>query len=224
MRGRRTKDSCRSRLSIISCCWIGRGGNSRGQARGDSRSPGPNRGQAGDQSIELGGHRAQFRSTLQAGGGATELADRCRGAALTALVPGQGRGSNRLCVGRRLDARRSTDISIRLSLEECCLARDPSRDAVSTAQLFKFSRQLITHTRRLSRSGALGPLRASERNGASLADRSDQRVYGCRASQQFMGSGFGLPHQPVYGCRASVADRSDQRVYGCRASGLPHGT
>ena len=27
MRGRRTKDSCRSRLSTISCCWIGRGGN-----------------------------------------------------------------------------------------------------------------------------------------------------------------------------------------------------
>ena len=39
-----------------------------------------------------------------------------------------------LCVVRRLDAHRSTDIFIRPPLEECCLALDPSRDAVSTAR------------------------------------------------------------------------------------------
>ena len=79
-------------------------GTSRGQARGDSGSPGPHRGQAGDQSIELGGNGARLRSTIQTGGGATELARRCRGAPLAALVPGQGGGSNRLCVGHWLDA------------------------------------------------------------------------------------------------------------------------
>ena len=78
-------------------------GTSSGQARGDSGSPGPNRGQAGDQSIELGGNCARLRSTLQAGGGATELARRCRSTPLAALVPGQGGGSNRLCVGHWLD-------------------------------------------------------------------------------------------------------------------------
>ena len=44
------------------------------------------------------------RFQIQAGGGATELARRCRSAALPALVPGQGGCSNRLCVGHRLDA------------------------------------------------------------------------------------------------------------------------
>jgi hypothetical protein len=62
-------------------------GTSRGQARGDSRSPGPNRGQAGDQSIELGGNGTRPRPTLQAGGRATDLTCRCRGATLAALVP-----------------------------------------------------------------------------------------------------------------------------------------
>ncbi len=67
--------------------WAGRfkaagldgAGTSRGQARGDSRSPGPNRGQVGAQSIELGGNGARLRPIIQAGGGSTELARRCRG-------------------------------------------------------------------------------------------------------------------------------------------------
>ena len=41
---------------------------------------------------------------VQAGGGPIELARRCRGAPLAPLVPGQGGGSNRLCVGHWLDA------------------------------------------------------------------------------------------------------------------------
>ena len=92
--------------------WAGRfkaarldgAGTSRGQARGDSGSPGPNRGQVGAQSIELGGDCARLRPTVQAGGGATELARRCCDAPLTALVPGHGCGSNRLCVVHWLDA------------------------------------------------------------------------------------------------------------------------
>jgi hypothetical protein len=92
--------------------WAGRfkaagldgAGTARGQARGDSGSPGPHRGQAGDQSIELGGNCAWLRSTIQAGGGANGLARRCRSSPLAALVPGQGGGSNRLCVGDLLDA------------------------------------------------------------------------------------------------------------------------
>ncbi len=81
-------------------------GSSRGQARGDSGSPGPNHEQVGAQSIEPGGNCARLRPTVQAGGGATELARRCGGAPLAALVPGQGGGSNRLCVGHWLDADR----------------------------------------------------------------------------------------------------------------------
>ena len=54
------------------------------------------------QSMELGGNGARLRSTVQAGGGAIELACRCRGTLLEALVPGQGGGSNGLSVGRRL--------------------------------------------------------------------------------------------------------------------------
>ena len=81
-------------------------GTPRGLARGDSGSPGPDRGAAGAQSIELGGNRARLRSTVQAGGGAIELARRCRGAPLAALVPGQGGGSKRLCIGRWLDTER----------------------------------------------------------------------------------------------------------------------
>jgi hypothetical protein len=54
--------------------------------------------------IELGGNRARLRSTVQAGGGAIELARRCRSALFAALVPGQGSGSNRLCVGHWFDA------------------------------------------------------------------------------------------------------------------------
>jgi hypothetical protein len=76
----------------------------RGQTRGDSGPPGADHGAAGAQSIELGGNRARLRSTVQAGGRAIELARRCRGAPLAALVPGQGSGSNRLCVGHWLDA------------------------------------------------------------------------------------------------------------------------
>jgi hypothetical protein len=41
---------------------------------------------------------------VQAGGGAIELARRCRSSLLAALVSGQGSGSNRFCVGHRLDA------------------------------------------------------------------------------------------------------------------------
>jgi hypothetical protein len=74
-------------------------GTSRGQERGNPGSPGPNRGQAGAQSIELSGNCARVRPTIQAGGGATELARRCGSALVVALVPGQGGGSNRLCVG-----------------------------------------------------------------------------------------------------------------------------
>ena len=69
----------------------------------DSGSPGPDRGAAGAQSIELGGNRARLRSTIQAGGGPIELTRRCRGTPLAALVPGQGGRSNRLCVGHWLD-------------------------------------------------------------------------------------------------------------------------
>jgi hypothetical protein len=68
-----------------------------------SGSPGPDRGAAGAQSIELGGNRARLRSTIQAGGGPIELTRRCRGTPLAALVPGQGGRSNRLCVGHWLD-------------------------------------------------------------------------------------------------------------------------
>src|ERR1017187_5587455 len=60
-----------------------------------------------------------FRSlTIQAGGGPIELARRCRGTPLAALVPGQGGRSNRLCVGHWLDTEPETDISMTLSLEE----------------------------------------------------------------------------------------------------------
>jgi hypothetical protein len=41
---------------------------------------------------------------IQASGGTTELARRCRSVPFAALVPGQGGGSNRLCVGHWLDA------------------------------------------------------------------------------------------------------------------------
>jgi hypothetical protein len=85
--------------------WAGRfkaaglygAGTSRGQARGDSGSHGPNRGGAGDQSIEWGGNCARLRPTVQAGGEATELASRCCGAPLAALVPGKGGGSGLCC-------------------------------------------------------------------------------------------------------------------------------
>jgi hypothetical protein len=79
-------------------------GTPRGQARGDSGAPGPDRGAAGAQSIELGGNGARIRSAVQAGGRAIELARRCRGALLAALVSGQGGGPNGLSVGQRLDA------------------------------------------------------------------------------------------------------------------------
>jgi hypothetical protein len=54
--------------------------------------------------FELGGNRARVRSTIQAGGGAIELARRCRGAPFAAPVPRQGGGSNHLCVTHWLDA------------------------------------------------------------------------------------------------------------------------
>ncbi len=76
----------------------------RGQARGDSGAPGPDRGAAGTQSIELGGNGARIRSAVQAGGRATEPARRYRGALLAALVSGQGGGPDGLSVGQRLDA------------------------------------------------------------------------------------------------------------------------
>jgi hypothetical protein len=47
---------------------------------------------------------ARLRSTVQAGGGAIELARRCRSAPFAALVPAQGGGSNGLCEAHWLDA------------------------------------------------------------------------------------------------------------------------
>ena len=79
-------------------------GTPRGQARGDSGAPGPDRGAAGAQSIELGGNGARIRSAVQAGGRAIEFVRRCRGALLAALVSGQGCGPNGLSVGQWLDA------------------------------------------------------------------------------------------------------------------------
>ncbi len=84
--------------------WTGR------ELRADKRGAipehlaGPDRGAAGAQSIELGGNGARIRSAVQAGGRAIELARRCRGALLAALVSGQGGGPNGLSVGQRLDA------------------------------------------------------------------------------------------------------------------------
>jgi len=69
-----------------------------------SLETGPNPGSAGAESIELGGNGARLRSSVQAGGGPIELARRCRSALLAVLVPGQGGGSSRLCVGHLLDA------------------------------------------------------------------------------------------------------------------------
>jgi hypothetical protein len=69
---------------------------------GYSRAPGLNRGAAASQSIELGGNGAWLRSAIQAGGGEVELACRCRGTLLEALVPGQGGGPNGLSVVPRL--------------------------------------------------------------------------------------------------------------------------
>ena len=65
-----------------------------------------------------------------------------------ALVPGQGGGSSRLCIGHQLDIEPSKDTSIRLPLEESDrLARSthclvPSRQGEPS----NFSRQMITHT------------------------------------------------------------------------------
>ena len=87
--GHLTRDSCRFRSSTMSCCWIGRGGNSARTSVGRFRTSGPNHGAAGTQSIELGGNRARLRSTIQAGGGAIEFAHRCSGTPLAALVPGK---------------------------------------------------------------------------------------------------------------------------------------
>ena len=61
--------------------------------------------------IELGGNGARLRSAVQAGGGAIELACRCRGTLLEALVPGQGGGPNGLSVGRRLSTPRRQQTS-----------------------------------------------------------------------------------------------------------------
>ena len=93
-------------------------GTPRGQARGDSRSTGPDHGAAGAQSIELGGNCARLRSIVQASGGAIRLARRCRRSPLAALVPGQGGGSSRICIGHQLDIGPSKDTSIRLPLKE----------------------------------------------------------------------------------------------------------
>jgi hypothetical protein len=71
---------------------------------------------AGAQSIELGDNRARLRSTVQAGGGPIELARRCRSAPLAALVSGQGGGSDGLYLDHGHAARRSTRISMTLSL------------------------------------------------------------------------------------------------------------
>jgi hypothetical protein len=128
-------------------------GTSREQTRGDSGSPGPHRGQAGAQSIELGGNCARLRPTIQAGGWATELARRWRSTPLAALVPGQGCGSNRICVGHSR-RRAATGISITLSLKgrghlarsTCCPA--PSRHR--QGERFDVSRQVIAQTRRSS--------------------------------------------------------------------------
>jgi hypothetical protein len=127
-------------------------GTPRRKARGDSGAPGPNRGPAGAQSIELDGNGARLRSTLQAGGGAIEFARRCCRAPLAALVPGQGGGSSRLYVGHWLETEPQTDISISFSLEErgrlARLTRCPAPCRADEA--FYISRQAVTHTRRSS--------------------------------------------------------------------------
>ena len=58
----------------------------------------------------MSNHRSNWVETVRGFGrlfkqaaGAIELARRCRGTPLAALVPGQGGGSNRLCVGHWLD-------------------------------------------------------------------------------------------------------------------------
>jgi hypothetical protein len=112
-------------------------GTPRGQARRDSGSPGPDRGAAGAQSIELGGNRARLRSTIQAGGGPLELTRRCRGTPLAALVPGQGGRSSRLCVGHWIDRHRALnrhlhDAFTRKALRAC--ARTSLLGAVLTGQ------------------------------------------------------------------------------------------
>ena len=62
--------------------------------------------------IELGGNGARLRSAVQAGGGEIELACRCRGTLLEALVPGQGGGPNVLSVGHRFPAPRHQQTSL----------------------------------------------------------------------------------------------------------------
>ena len=54
---------------------------------------------------------ARLRSAVQAGGREIELACRCRGTLLEALVPGQGGGPNGLSVGHRLSTQRHRQTS-----------------------------------------------------------------------------------------------------------------
>jgi hypothetical protein len=69
-------------------------------------------------SLQLSEGSGTRSSGGEAGGGATELARRRRGAPLATLVPGQGGGSSRLCIGHQFDIEPSKDTVTRLPLEE----------------------------------------------------------------------------------------------------------
>ncbi len=86
----------------------------------------------------------------QAAGRSGSLVD---GAApLAALIPGQGGGSSRLCIGHQLDIEPSKDTSMRLPLEESerLAPQLTARRRLDRASRSTSSRQVITHTRRLS--------------------------------------------------------------------------
>ncbi len=101
---RKIRGSCRSRSSITSCCWIGRGGNSARTSAGRFRSTWP-RSWSGWGSINRTGWK---RCADSVGCSSRRPGDRARSSMprrlLAALVSGQGGGPNGLSVGQRLDA------------------------------------------------------------------------------------------------------------------------
>ncbi len=124
--------------------WTGR--ELRGQARDDSGSPGPYHGAAGAQSIELGGNGARLRPIIQAGGGAIELARRCRGAA-------RGAGSR---ARRRLEPRLYRPLARRRAVKQTSPLRSHSKSvAGSRAQLATWRRldRATRSTSHVKRSG-----------------------------------------------------------------------